>query len=77
MFSCDELRAHSREETDEEYQRLEREHLGDPDKKTGIYAPKPDTPARPSVPLTPAIPASPPKPPGGYGASSDANWDAE
>jgi len=72
LYSCKELRDHSREETeDQRYQRLEREHLGDPDLKTGIYAPKP------AVPATPAIPATPPKPPGGYGASSDADWDAE
>lgn len=59
------------ETEDERYQRLEKEHLGDPDKKTGVYAPKQ------AVPQTTAIPATPPKPPGGYGASSDADWDAE
>jgi len=54
------------ESEDERYERLEKEHLGDPDKKTGIYAPKPLV----------DMPAAPPKQQS-YGASSDGDWDAE
>lgn len=36
------LAAREKESDDERHERLEREHLGDPEKRTGIYAPKAD-----------------------------------
>lgn len=70
------------EARDKRYGELEKEHLGDPDKKTGIYAPKVG-PAQVEEIKKIAEKQSftihdPPKPPhNGYGASSDADWDAE
>lgn len=64
IYSCNELRDHSREE------------IKEPSLRWPAHNP-PLTPTRRAEPSTPAIPATPPEPPGGYGASSDADWDAE
>lgn len=88
VFSCDELRNHSREETEaQRYARLEKEHLGDPDLKTGIYAAKPDSQETTTIKVGPVgdpsggfevqVPKNVTAPPPRHGASSDGDWDAE
>lgn len=64
LYSCNELRDHSRSG-------------GGAVPPADSFKTAAEEHGKKAVPQTPATPATPPRPPGGYGASSDADWDAE
>lgn len=76
MYSCNELRDHSRSGggsvVADSFKTAAEEHG-----RVSSTDPTLNNLSKTCEPRTPAVPATPPKPPGGYGASSDADWDAE
>ena len=76
IYSCNELRDHSRSGGGK-VPVAEFERAFEEPGRVSSADPTLNNLSKQAVPQTPAIPATPPKPPGGYGASSDADWDAE